>query len=162
MASVESGQLVWGPYRQCVRQWGRQREKKTLLSCQRMIFPWGLEQRRPTEIWRRCSNLIPSGGKKKKKTKKTSTSFKRNPTRGSNICSLVALVWSSCVLDFLWHGRLLFWLIPQVSSVLWPTAAQIHSSLMSSLLFASRPPSRFRWAAPRQRLSSALTWTAFK
>lgn len=64
MASVESGQLVWGPYRQCVRQWGRQREKKTLLSCQRMIFPWGLEQRRPTEIWRRCSNLIPSGGKK--------------------------------------------------------------------------------------------------
>lgn len=69
MASVESGQLVWGPYRQCVRQWGRRREKKTLLSCQRMIFPWGLEQRRPTEIWRRCSNLIPSG-EKKKKTKK--------------------------------------------------------------------------------------------
>lgn len=158
MASVESGQLVWGPYRQCVRQWGRQRERKTLLSCQRMIFPWGLEQRRPTEIWRRCSNLIPSGGEKN--PQKTSASFKRNPTRGSNICSLVALVWASLLSPFPLTRPSPF--LTHLSGLQCVVANRCPNPLLSYVLFASRPPSRFRWPAPRQRLSSALTWTAFK
>lgn len=112
MAVAQMGQLVWGSYRS-VRQGGG--GGITILSSQRMIFPWGLESRRLAEIWWHCYNFIPPHPKSR-------ALFKQNPTRAQTSAPpLFGLLLSQFSLT--WPSP--FWLIFQVSSVLWRTAAQI-------------------------------------